>query len=202
LIKDVFRDISKQINQYSAIGAVISQYALFGKSEKMINDDVFAGMVAEEVKNKLSVNQKKELLKEENWERWRDALLALIDNIEDQVAGIDEDAELDRLRYETLGKDGRRLAKEASLAYASRKAKVTRFLFHVNKRLDEVVQMIETGEKIQSDGWAEIDFLRKGIIRHRMMIREFDLEETAIDKALWSTLDGKWNFDSIDPSSL
>jgi hypothetical protein len=62
--------------------------------------------------------------------------------------------------------------------------------------------MIETGEKIQSDGWAEIDFLRKGIIRHRMMIREFDLEETAIDKALWSTLDGKWNFDSIDPSSL
>jgi hypothetical protein len=35
-----------------------------------------------------------------------------------------------------------------------------------------------------------------------MMIREFDLEETAIDKALWSTLDGKWNFDSIDPSSL
>lgn len=168
----------------------------------MINDDIFAGMVAEEVKNKLSVNQKKELMKEENWERWRDALLALVDNIEDQVLGIDEDAESDRLRYEILGRDGRRLAKEASLAYASRKAKVTRFLFHVNKRLDEVVQMIETGEKIQSDGWAEIDFLRKGIIRHRMMIRELDLEETAIDKALWSTLDGKWNFDSIDPAAL
>lgn len=168
----------------------------------LLNDDIFAGMVAEEVKNKLSVNQKKELMKEENWERWRDALLALVDNIEDQILGIDEDAESDRLRYEILGRDGRRLAKEASSAYASRKAKVTRFLFHVNKRLDEVVQMIETGEKIQSDGWAEIDFLRKGIIRHRMMIRELDLEETAIDKALWSTLDGKWNFDSIDPAAL
>ena len=198
----MFRDISKQTSQYFVIGVAISQYALFGKSEKMINDDIFAGMVAEEVKNKLSVNQKKELMKEENWERWRDALLALVDNIEDQVLGIDEDAESDRLRYEILGRDGRRLAKEASLAYASRKAKVTRFLFHVNKRLDEVVQMIETGEKIQSDGWAEIDFLRKGIIRHRMMIRELDLEETAIDKALWSTLDGKWNFDSIDPAAL
>jgi hypothetical protein len=168
----------------------------------MINDDIFAGMVAEEVKNKLSSNQRKELLKQENWTRWRDALLALVDNLEDQVASIDEDAEADRMRYEALGKEGRRLAKEAAQAYNSRKIKVNRFLFHVNRRLDEVTKMIETGEAIQSDGWEEVDFLRRSIIKHRSMMREFDMEETAIDRALWSTLDGKWNFDSIDASSL
>ena len=62
--------------------------------------------------------------------------------------------------------------------------------------------MIETGEAIKSDGWDEVDFLRRSIIKHRSMMREFDMEETAIDRALWSTLDGKWTFDSIDASSL
>jgi hypothetical protein len=33
-------------------------------------------------------------------------------------------------------------------------------------------------------------------------MREFDLEATAIDKALWATLDSKWTFDSIDIDSL
>jgi len=170
--------------------------------KKTMNDDMFAGMVAEEVKNKLSSGQRKELLNPENSNRWRDALLALVDNLEGQIESIEEDAEADRIRYESLGSDGRRLAKEAASAYNSRKIKVSRFLFHVNKRLDEVTQMIETGEAIQSDGWAEADLLRKAIIKHRALMREFDLEDTAIDRALWSTLDGKWTFDSIDASSL
>lgn len=169
---------------------------------KVMNDDMFAGMVAEEVKNKLSSGQRNELLKQENWERWKDALLALVDNLEDQIQDIEEDAEADRIRYEGMGHDGKRLAREAAQAYNSRKTKVSRFLFHVNKRLDEVTQMIETGETIKSDGWTEADFLRKAIIKHRHMMREFDLEETAIDRALWSTLDNKWTFDSIDPASL
>lgn len=168
----------------------------------MINDDIFAGMVAEEVKNKLSSGQRKELLKQENWTRWRDALLALVDNLEDQLEAIDEDAEADRLRYEALGREGRRLAKEAAQAYNSRKTKVSRFLFHVNNRLDEVTTMIETGEAIQTDGWSDVEFLRKSIIKHRTMMREFDMEETPIDRALWATLDGKWTFDSIDASTL
>jgi hypothetical protein len=168
----------------------------------MINDDVFAGMVAEEVKNKLPNLQKKILLEKENWERWREALLALVDNLEEQIENIDADAEADKIRYESMGTSGRRLAKEAAQAYNSRKTKINRFLFHVNKRLDQVVNMIETGDVIQSDGWAEADFFKKAIIRHRSLLREYDLEDTAIDRALWSTLDGQWQFDSIDPSSL
>jgi hypothetical protein len=62
--------------------------------------------------------------------------------------------------------------------------------------------MMETGKVIESDGWTEADLLKKAIIRHRSMLRDYDLEETAIDRALWSTLDGSWKFDEIDPSSL
>lgn len=169
---------------------------------RMISDEDFAGMVAEEVKNKLSANQRKELLKNENWERWRDTLVALVDNLNDQIDSIDADAEADRLRYESMGRDGKRLAREAANAYTSRKMKINRFLFHVNKRLDEVSNMIETGEAIVSDGWAQVELFKKAIVKHRTMLREFDLEDTAIDRALWATLDGKWNFDSIDTSSL
>lgn len=169
---------------------------------KLMNDDMFAGMVAEEVKNKLSSSQRDELLKQENWDRWRDALLALVDNLEEQIENIEEDAEADRLRYESMGNSGRRLAREAASAYSSKKTKVSRFLFHVNKRLDEVTRMIDTGETIKSDGWSEVDFFKKAILAHRRMMREYDLEETAIDRALWATLDNKWTFDSIDVSAL
>jgi hypothetical protein len=62
--------------------------------------------------------------------------------------------------------------------------------------------MMETGKVIESDGWTEAELLKKAIIRHRSMLRDYDLEETAIDRALWSTLDGSWKFDEIDPSSL
>ena len=168
----------------------------------MISDDAFAGMVAEEVKNRLSASEKKELLKEENWERWKQSLLALVDNLEEQILVIDDDSEADRIRYESMGASGRRLAKEAAQAYGGKKVKIKRFLFHVNKRLDEVVTMMETGNVIESDGWTEVEFLKKAIIRHRALLRDFDLEETSIDRSLWDTLDGKWTFDSIDAKSL
>jgi hypothetical protein len=168
----------------------------------MISDDAFASMVAEEVKNKLSQKQRQELLKPENWERWKETLLALVDNLQEQIEQIDEDSEADRIRYEAMGSDGRRLVRESTQAYNSRKMKVNRFLYHVNKRLDEVMHMIETGEAIKSDGWAEAELFKKAIIKHRSMLRDFDLEETSIDRALWDTLNGKWSFDSIDASSL
>lgn len=167
-----------------------------------INDDAFARMVAEEVKNKLSPLHKKELLKKENWERWKDSLLYLSDNLQEQIDSIEADALSDERRYSSMGRDGKYLAKEAGKAYEARKKKVSRFKFHVDKRLDEVASMIETGHEISSDGWDKVDFYRNAIIRHRAMLREFDLEETAIDRALWATLNDAWVFDEIDVDNL
>jgi hypothetical protein len=33
-------------------------------------------------------------------------------------------------------------------------------------------------------------------------LRDYDLEETSIDRALWATLESKWEFDQIDVENL
>jgi hypothetical protein len=170
--------------------------------KKMIDEETFAQMVAEEVKNKLSPMQRELLTQMENWERWKDHLIALIENLDDQISDIDRDNQADIDRFNSLGRDGKILAQEASRAYEARKKKILRFRFHVNKRLDDVSAMIETGETPESNGFQEMETLRKAIIKHRALLREFDLEETSIDRALWATLDNEWLFDAIDESTL
>jgi hypothetical protein len=169
----------------------------------MVNNiDDFARMVAEEVKNNLTPLHKKELLKKENWGRWKDCLLALSNNLQDQLDRIEEDEISDIARYERMGAKGKNLLKEAKSAYVSKKSKISRFKFHVDKRLDEVALMLETGEEISSDGWEQVEFYKRAITRHRQMLYEFDLEDTSIDRALWATLNNKWEFDNIDADSL
>lgn len=166
------------------------------------NDDDFARMVAEEVKNKLSPDQKTELLKAENWGRWRDALIALSENLQNQIDNIEADAESDSRRYSAMGRDGSRLERESQSHYGQKAQRVRRFKFHVDKRLDQVVKMIETGESIKNDGWDEVEFLRRAIFTHRQMMGDYDLEDTPLDRALWDSLVGKWTFDSIDASEF
>jgi len=167
-----------------------------------LNDDIFAKFVAEEVKNKLSPLHRQELMKQENWERWREALGYLSRNLQEQLDSIDADAGSDASRYLSMGRDGKHLAVEAKKAYDFRSKKISRFKFHVDKRLDEVSAMIETGTEIINDGWDKVEFYKNAIFRHREMLREFDLEETAIDRALWATLGDRWLFDDIDVDNL
>jgi hypothetical protein len=47
-----------------------------------------------------------------------------------------------------------------------------------------------------------METLKKAIIKHRALLREFELEETSIDRALWAVLNNEWLFDLIDESSL
>jgi hypothetical protein len=47
-----------------------------------------------------------------------------------------------------------------------------------------------------------VEFLRRAIKSHKDLMYEYDLEETAIDTALWATLDGYWTFDDIDEHSI
>lgn len=168
----------------------------------MMNDDVFARMVSEEVKNKLSTSQKKILLQPENWSRWKDALLFLVENLDRQIENIEADAEADAEKYSLMGLSGKKLAAEAAREYQYRIKKIDRFKFHVNRRLDEVMMMIETGNVESSDGWDRVAFLENAIVKHRELLREFDLEDTAVDRALWSAISGNWEFDSINESNL
>lgn len=168
----------------------------------MISDDAFARMVSEDVKNKISSPEKGVLMRPENWERWKESLLILIQNLDRQIESLVSDADADAERYMSMGRSGERLAAAAARDYQFRIKKIDRFKFHVNRRLDEVMVMIETGETKQEDGWEKAAFLENAIYKHRALLREFELEETSIDKALWDALDGKWEFDSIDEDSI
>jgi hypothetical protein len=141
-------------------------------------------------------------MKRENWEKWRDALLALSENLGRQIEDIESDSKSDLSRYSALGRAGTKLGREAGSYYETKATRIKRFKFHVDRRLDEVAVMISTGQEMQHDGWEQVEFLRRAIARHRAMLRDFDLEDTSIDRSLWDTLDNKWTFDDIDVDSL
>jgi hypothetical protein len=87
-------------------------------------------------------------------------------------------------------------------SYNQKRTRIERFRFHVNKRLDEVTVMIETGVTPTSNPWEVVEFLKRAIYQHRKMMHENDLEPTPIDTALWAALSEKWEFDNIDTSLL
>ncbi len=173
-----------------------------GDRVSQIPDDFFARMVADDVKNRASVQQRDTLTEKSNWDRWRRALLALVANLDEQIENITTDAEADSVRYGGMGRPGKRLADEAERAYGQRKTRVERFKFHVDRRLDQVMTMIDTDEPMEENPWETAEFYRRAISTHRNMLRDFDLEDTAVDRALWATLDNKWEFDRVDSLSL
>ena len=166
-----------------------------------LNDDAFAKFVAEEVKNRVSADIREVLFKSENWDRWERALIALVQNLETQIERINTDIEADTERYTAID-GGEVLLSEALAYYEKQTKKIERFKFHVNARLIQVSKMIATGARFEDDMAKQVVILKKGIQRHREMLAELDLEDTAIDRALWDLLEGKWSFDSIDESEI
>lgn len=165
-----------------------------------ISDDALAYLVAEEVKNKLSLVQRDVLLNRDNWVRWQRALIALTENLNEQIQQIAVAEGDDERRFEIMG--SKRMQKEMHGAYAGRRVRVERFLFHVNKRLDEVTKMIETGVAPESSPWEVIEFFKRAIFEHRKLMDKYNLEPSPIDEALWASLSDEWLFDNIDVSLL
>ena len=56
--------------------------------DEILNDDAFARLVSEDVKNKISSNQKQILLNSKNWERWKTALILLSENLDEQLFNV------------------------------------------------------------------------------------------------------------------
>lgn len=162
-----------------------------------VNDDSFARLVAEEVKNRVSKSQRDFLHMPENWDRWQRALIALSANLDSQISNISSDQSADKARYEALGADGIKLLAEAMSDYEQKRSKIERFKFHVEKRLDEVTVMIASGTDAVSEDIGLAVFLQSAITKHREMLDHYDIEPTVVDQALWAALAGKWTFDDI-----
>ena len=172
---------------------------------QMISDYIFAYMVSEDVKNKISSGQKAVLMEKENWPKWQRCLIALVNNLDEQLDGLHEDEDADMKRFSEIESrygSKRNLLQQAERSYANKRIKIERLGFHVNKKLDEVTRMIETGSLMEQNGWEQVEFLKRAIYTHRKMLTDNDMEATSIDEALWASLQNKWEFDNIDTSLL
>lgn len=167
-----------------------------------MNDDAFARLVAEEVKNQVTQSQRDYLNLPENWARWQRAVQHLADNLERQLKNIRESEEAETAKYRDIGDDGIKMLTELSAEFDNRRKKIERFRYHVVNRLDEVTRMIAMGTEVVEERLKTVEFLRRAIEKHKEMMREYELEPTPIDAALWSCLDGKWIFDDIDEADI
>lgn len=180
----------KQYQQNSATG--VSSRAASARIGSEMNDETFARIVAEDVKNNSTASQQEYLSMPHNRERWKRALVALIENLDSQIARLEEDEEDDVDRYRALGKDGVALVSATTSTYEARRHKIERFKFYVQGKLDKVVAMAENEEFL-----SRADLFEKAIRQHRALMEEYDMEGTAADEALWATLDGRWEFDNV-----
>lgn len=167
-----------------------------------MNDDAFARLVAEEIKNNVSQDKRDYLQLPENWVRWQRAVQTLADNLDKQLTSIRRQEEDDTRIYREMGQDGLKMLAEMTAEFDNRRKKIERFRFHVINRLDEITRMIALGTDVVEERIKTVEFLRKAIEKHRELMREYELEPTTIDSALWSALDGKWDFDNITEDAL
>lgn len=165
-----------------------------------MNDEAFARLVAEDVKNNSTDQQKQYLALPENIVRWQLALKFLAKNLEEQIQGINEYENNKLLDYQKLGDEGIRLIAETSANFNSRRAKIERFKFFVSQKLDEVARLSGSANKTPSPNMA--DFYFRAITKWLSLMEEYELEPTRIDEALIASLDGKWEFDEITKDNI
>jgi hypothetical protein len=144
-----------------------------------MNDESFARIVAEDVKNKITESQRDYLMLPQNRDRWKRALIALINNIESQIADIEDDKTSDVERYEALGVQGKALAVEASAAYDAKLNKINRFKFYVENRLTFVEGLVDEQYEM-----SRKEILEAAIHKYLQMLDDLDYERTELDDAL------------------
>lgn len=165
-----------------------------------MNHEAFTRLVAEDVKKQVTPEQAQYIRQGENLERWQHALVALLENLSEQLQILNDREEADSERYKELGDEGLGMLAEMQSDVEQRRKKIFRFRYHVEQRLDEATRLLSS---IGPDPDAEmLEFVRQGIEQHKSLTKRSGIDPTPIDEALWNTLYGKWEFDSIDVDSI
>jgi hypothetical protein len=144
-----------------------------------MNDESFARIVAEDVKNNITESQRDYLMLPQNRNRWKRALTALLDNLSSQIQGLEADKNDDSERYAALGVQAKAMLVEANAAYDAKLNKITRFKFYVENRLNFVEGLVDD----ESD-MSRKELLEAAIHKYLEMLDEFDYERTELDDAL------------------
>ena len=151
----------------------------------MINEEEFALMVSEDIKNKADQMTKDLLRSPENRERWKKTLINIIKNVETRLEGLNKEAIVLRSTYPDFEADP-----AASIAKVIEKSE--RFKFHAEKKLAEVDRMLflendDPDSKLSS-------FLKDAILMHKKLKLQYKRPVDPADIGLWDAIDGKWTF--------
>jgi hypothetical protein len=161
----------------------------------ILGDDAFARIVAEDVKNTAGAEHRAYLRATDVAPRWREALYALLENLDKQTASINTDEENDLVSVRELP-SSERLEFETKEKHEFRRSKIVRFRFHVEQRLAEADRLI----LLEGDASGEMaveSFLRKAIERHYELMEEFGMDTNSIDESLYDAVKGRWTFEDI-----
>lgn len=162
-----------------------------------IDDETFARLVADNIKNKTSVAQNKFLELPDNNLRWQKALNSLIDTLNDQINKISYETKESIGKYSDYG-DISHDSLTRTIAHGdTRKQKIERFKFYVEKKLSEA-QSIDAADVVADLGSLTVMAIRK----HQEMSLYHKIENTPLDIALYDSLNGVWSFNKIRESDL
>lgn len=163
----------------------------------VLTDQAFSRLVAEDVKNKVDATQRNYLRSPEVANRWRTALLDLLKDLDEQRKNLDikENRELTGIR--TLPNPNKLLV-ETKATFAHAKERLSRFRFHVEKKLAEADRLIALGETSENPE----SFLMKSIQTHQRLFDEWGVEPTPIDEALWASMLGRWEYGDITQEQM
>lgn len=166
--------------------------------QHIISDDAFAHMVSQEVKNKASDEERDFLSDPSNVDRWLRALGALLSHLDEQISSAEEDMEADIARYERLGEDGIGVSAESRHYYEQKISKIKKFRFYVVRKISDVESIKKKYGSSHADEEKGIIMCRDAIVAHMQYLREYDIETTPADEALYLALEGVWAFDKIE----
>ena len=166
----------------------------------IMDDETFARIVADNVKNRSTSTQNRFLEAPENSSRWQAALGSLIKNIDEQIQEISMDAQADIDRYSSLGDTGNILLSQTIAHYEIKKQKIERFRYYVIRKLADVASAgkNQIGEAKQEN----LSLVAKAVERHRELGSLYKIEKTPLDVALYNSLNGVWSFDNINHFDL
>ena len=153
-----------------------------------VDENEFDRLVSEDVKNVLAPEQADFLRLPHNQQQWKQSLMKLITNLDEQIAGLSQD------EVTVTSSLPSHMITEFKISTDEKRTKINRFRFYVLQRISECERNIALGEDGQSEDIRLADFLRKAIQKHKALMAEYEFEATPIDQALWSCIDGKWGF--------
>lgn len=154
-----------------------------------MNDVDFEDLVAREIRNEATIDEREWLRSEDTVQRWATALGDLVNSLNHQYLGLAEDDALDRALIDA-GTLTHRALTQRRAERATKRRKMGRFKRGVETRLSEAKGIIrERNIRMTASEDHEMRYLyREAIKAHRAAAEAADLEPEEHDLELWSIL--------------